>query len=94
MGQPMRRKGGERRREMLREMLRKMLREMLRKMLRKMLREMRRSVGAKRERAKQKKSGPPRGSPSMGEEKPDEELMGKRKSSPRFSRHLSTPLST
>lgn len=38
--------------------------------------------------ARQKKSGPPYGSPSMGEEKPDEELMGKRKSSPRFAASL------
>lgn len=29
--------------------------------------------------------GAPRGTPIMGEEKPDEELMGKRKSSPRLS---------
>lgn len=29
--------------------------------------------------------GIPRGTPIMGEEKPDEELMGKRKSSPRLS---------
>ncbi|AUJ88347.1 hypothetical protein C5G87_08835 [Paenibacillus peoriae] len=36
----------------------------------------------------QKKSGAPLKSARMGEEKPDEELMGKRKSSPRLSTTL------
>ena len=40
------------------------------------------------DRKSEKKSGLPHGSPSMGEEKPDEELMGKRKSSPRFAASL------
>ncbi|SDT44747.1 hypothetical protein SAMN05444162_4335 [Paenibacillaceae bacterium GAS479] len=41
-----------------------------------------------------KNRDPLAGASFMGEEKPDEELMGKRKPSPRCLRHLSTPIIT